>query len=81
MFKKIEGGRELVPGRELVHHHYSFCDLISSRSLGPVDTCSSNNQRMYMVASCVDDLTVASFCGSNSPAYMTNNKSFQYNWK
>ena len=25
LFKKTEGGRELVPGRELVHHHYQYC--------------------------------------------------------
>ena len=30
---KFRGGRELVPGRELVHHHYDSC---SPRQFGPI---------------------------------------------
>ena len=26
---KFRGGRELVPGRELVHHHYFICYMFS----------------------------------------------------
>ena len=28
IFKKIEGGPELVPGRELVHHHYVTAQVL-----------------------------------------------------
>ena len=33
--RKLRGERELVPGRELVHHHYSnrFCVIISEDCL------------------------------------------------
>ena len=28
---KFRGGRELVPGRELVHHHYVYCSASEFR--------------------------------------------------
>ena len=47
MFKKIVGGRELVPGRELVHHHWNLKSFQTNESESSVNTDILSELKLY----------------------------------
>ena len=54
---KFRGGRELVPGRELVHHHYSTLDRVSVPSPIAIDILMVRNgegQSSHVLVFCVN---------------------------